>query len=89
MFFGKSPTFFAEHLEEIATFVVSISIAPFMFTLTQCLLMMYRRFFRWCLYSVLVALWTMPLSSRAVAFRYVKIHGDGEYFVLSRQSVAP
>ena len=72
MFFGKSPTFFAEHLEEIATFVVSISIAPFMFTLTQCLLMMYRRFFRWCLYSVLVALWTMPLSSRAVAFRYVK-----------------
>ena len=34
--------------------------------------MMYRRFFRWCLYSVLVALWTMPLSSRAVAFRYVK-----------------
>ena len=72
MFFEKTPTFFAEHLEEIATFVVSISIAPFMFTLTQCLLMMYRRFFRWCLYSVLVALWTMPLSSRAVAFRYVK-----------------
>ena len=34
--------------------------------------MMYRRFFRWCLYSILVALWTMPLSSRAVAFRYVK-----------------
>ena len=61
-----------EHLEEIATFVVSISIAPFMFTLKQCLLMMYRRFFRWCLYSILVTLWTMPLSSRAVAFRYVK-----------------
>ena len=34
--------------------------------------MMYRRFFRWCLYSILVTLWTMPLSSRAVAFRYVK-----------------
>ena len=34
--------------------------------------MMYRRFFRWCLYSILVALWTMPLSSRALAFRYVK-----------------
>ena len=43
-----------------------------MFTLTQCLLKMHRRFFRWCLYSVLVALWTMPLSSRATAFRYDK-----------------
>ena len=43
-----------------------------MFTLTQCRLKMHRRFFRWCLYSVLVALWTMPLSSRAMAFRYDK-----------------
>ena len=78
-----------EHLEEIATFVVSISIAPFMFTLTQCLLKMHCRFFRWCLYSVLVALWTIPLSSRAVAFRYDKNFIKVESTLFYQDKVVP
>ena len=32
--------------------------------------MIHYRFFRWCLYSVLVALWMMPLASSAMVFRY-------------------
>lgn len=60
-----------------------------MFTLTQCQLKMHRRFFRWCLYSVLVALWTMPLSSRAMAFRYDKNFIKVESTLFYQDKVVP
>ena len=51
--------------------------------------MMYRRFFRWCLYSILVALWTMPLSSRAMAFRYDKNFIKVESTLFYQDKVVP
>ena len=60
-----------------------------MFTLTQCQLKMHRRFFRWCLYCVFVALWTMPLSSRAMAFRYDKNFIKVESTLFYQDKVVP